>query len=55
MAAFCDFEHFEGEKRHACGSIRTQTTKEKGKMSKKMQFFFEKSKMAHLQNEKFGL
>ena len=29
--------------------------KRKGKMSKKMQFFLKKSKIAHLQNEKFGL
>ena len=55
MAAFCDFEHFEGEKGMYVEASEHKRQKKKEEVTKNVKTFFEKSKIAHLQNGKFGL
>ena len=54
-AAFCDFEHFEGEKGMYVEASEHRRQKKKEEVTKNVKTFFEKSKIAHLQNKKFGL
>ena len=54
-APFCDFEHFEGEKGMYVEASEHRRQKKKEEVTKNVKTFLKKSKIAHLQNKKFGL